>query len=181
MKLDDLLGLLFLFFFVILPAIQSILRRGRPAEPDFEEDFPSPRQEPQPKPQPRQAQANPPSSPRPSASPPAQSRPPAPVPRSAPAPVPPPSRPLVQQSRPPAPKQGKTLEQIERERLARVGSQPANQPPAQPKPKPPAPVILKEESGFSLDRRAILNGVVWHQVLGEPRGQYWRKLRKPKR
>ncbi|RIH87796.1 hypothetical protein Mlute_00813 [Meiothermus luteus] len=38
MGLDDLLGLLFLFFFIILPALQGLLRRGQQIPPDFEPD-----------------------------------------------------------------------------------------------------------------------------------------------
>ena len=50
MSLGDLLGLLFLLFFVILPALQG-LRRAPPTPPVFpEEPFPEPRPAPKPKP-----------------------------------------------------------------------------------------------------------------------------------
>ncbi len=50
MSLSDLLGLLFLLFFVILPALQG-LRRAPPPPPVFpEEPFPEPRPAPKPKP-----------------------------------------------------------------------------------------------------------------------------------
>ena len=50
MSLSDLLGLLFLLFFVILPALQG-LRRAPPTPPGFpEEPFPEPRPAPKPKP-----------------------------------------------------------------------------------------------------------------------------------
>ncbi len=50
MSLSDLLGLLFLVFFVILPAIQG-LRRAPPTPPGFPEDLPP--VEPPPKPRAR--------------------------------------------------------------------------------------------------------------------------------
>jgi hypothetical protein len=53
MSLGDLLGLLFLLFFVILPALQG-LRRAPPTPPVFpEEPFPEPRPAPKPKAKPR--------------------------------------------------------------------------------------------------------------------------------
>ncbi|WP_022798802.1 hypothetical protein [Thermus islandicus] len=51
MSLDDLLGLLFLLFFVILPALQGLSRRGRP--PTLPEDLPLPEPFPKPKSRPR--------------------------------------------------------------------------------------------------------------------------------
>jgi len=174
MKLDDLLGLLFLFFFVILPAIQAILRRGRPVEPEFEDEIPLPKSRPQPQPAPvQQPQTS--TAPAPT-KPPAPSQPPAPV-------SPPPPRPLVKEPPKPVAKKGKTLEEIERERLKRVGASPT--PPIPPLPASPAKPALTSKPieppiRFSIDQRAILNGIVWHQILAEPRGKYWRRLRKPK-
>ncbi|MBO1437054.1 hypothetical protein [Meiothermus sp. CFH 77666] len=182
MGLDDLLGLLFLFFFIVLPALQGLLRRGQQMPPDFEPDeIPLPGEERRPPVQPRQAQPTQSSAP---ARPPTPTRPPA-------SSTPPP-RPLVSQPpQPPRPKapaaqRGKTLEEIERERLARTGSRPA-QEPARPAPARSAPPAAKpkakpsEQWEFSTTPRAILNGVVWHQVLAEPRSKYWRRVRKPKR
>jgi len=52
MSLSDLLGLLFLLFFVILPALQGLSRR--PTPPVFpEEPFPEPPPKPKPKAKPR--------------------------------------------------------------------------------------------------------------------------------
>ncbi|GAB5602499.1 hypothetical protein FJNA_10240 [Thermus sp. FJN-A] len=52
MSLDDLLGLLFLLFFIVIPALQGLLRRGQPqTPPGFPEDLPVP--EPLPKPKPK--------------------------------------------------------------------------------------------------------------------------------
>lgn len=182
MGLDDLLGLLFLFFFIVLPALQGLLRRGQQMPPDFEPDeIPLPGEERRPPAQPGRT-------------PPAQSGAPAPSPAPArpPASSPPPPRPLVSQpSQPPRPKASagqrpKTLEEIERERLARTGSRPAQEParPAPAKSSPPATKPKVESPPrweFSTTPHAILNGVVWHQVLAEPRSQYWRRVHKPKR
>lgn len=185
MGLDDLLGLLFLFFFIVLPALQGLLRRGQQMPPDFEPDeIPLPGEERRPPAQPKQAQ--PPQSSTP-ARPPAPRAAPTPPTSSAPTP-----RPLVSQpSQPPRPKEPagprpKTLEEIERERLARTGSRPA-QEPARPAPARSTPPATKpktkptEQWTFSTHPHAILNGVVWHQVLAEPRSQYWRRVRKLKR
>lgn len=189
MGLDDLLGLLFLFFFIVLPALQGLLRRGQQMPRDFEPDeIPLPGEERRPPPGQRAAPPTQSSTP-----PAAPARPPAP---SAAPPRPPasasPPRPLVSQPpQPPRPKapagqRPKTLEEIERERLARTGSR-LVQEPARPTPARSAPPGAKpktktaEQWEFSATPRAILNGVVWHQVLAEPRSQYWRRVRKLKR
>lgn len=190
MGLDDLLGLLFLFFFIVLPALQGLLRRGRPMPPDFEPDeIPLPGEERRPpaqqaRPSPTQNSAPPAAPARPPTSSTSPPRPPASTP---------PPRPLVSQpsSQPPRPKptaaqRPKTLEEIERERLSRTGSRQV-QEPARPAPTRSAPPAAKpqtrpaEQWDFSTTPHAILNGVVWHQVLAEPRSQYWRRVRKPKR
>lgn len=173
MNLGDLLGLLFLVFFVILPALQGFLRRSQNLPQDFEPDhipLPGQQSKPQNPPSP-----TPPSRPQQTPSQPGPSQTPH---RSVAKPAPPASpRPLVSEPARPTPKQGgKTLEELERERLVRK-----TQPPAQPRPAaPPSPVPTEQKATFSTDPRAILNGVVWAQVLNEPRGKYWRKTRKPK-
>lgn len=174
MSLGDLLGLLFLIFFVILPALQGFLRRSQDLPQDFEPDqIPLPGQKTPPakgQPQPPTLQRGNPAA-KPAASP-ATPQPPVAPPPAAP-------RPLVSEPAKPKPKKaGKALEELERERLARK-TQP--QPPAQPRPTaPPAPVPSESKPIFSTDPRAILNGMVWAQVLNEPRGKYWRRTRKPK-
>ncbi|GEM86105.1 hypothetical protein [Meiothermus granaticius] len=174
MSLGDLLGLLFLIFFVILPALQGFLRRSQDLPQDFEPDqIPLPGQKTPPakgQPQPPTPQRGNPAA-KPAASP-ATPQPPVAPPPAAP-------RPLVSEPAKPKPKKaGKALEELERERLARK-TQP--QPPAQPRPTaPPAPVPSESKPIFSTDPRAILNGMVWAQVLNEPRGKYWRRTRKPK-
>ncbi len=190
MGLDDLLGLLFLFFFIVLPALQGLLRRGRQMPPDFEPDeIPLPGEERRPpaqqaRPSPTQSSAPPAAPARPPASSASPPRPPASTP---------PPRPLVSQPsgqpprpKPPAAQRPKTLEEIERERLGRTGSRQV-QGSAQPTLAGSAPPRAKsktkptEQWEFSTTPHAILNGVVWHQVLAEPRSQYWRRVRKLKR
>ncbi|GAA6762346.1 MULTISPECIES: hypothetical protein [Thermus] len=63
MSLDDLLGLLFLLFFIVLPALQG-LRKNPQAPPVFPEDLPLP-EPPRPKPKPKPKPALPPSPPPP--------------------------------------------------------------------------------------------------------------------
>lgn len=174
MGLDDLLGLLFLFFFIVLPALQGLLRRGKQMPPDFEpEEILLPGEERRPPAQPPQSSAPP--------------RPAAPPPSPAPA-SPPPARPLVSQpSQPPKPKtlpprRPKSLEEIERERLARSSGAPLAKEPMQAGlGQTKAGARTSTQWAFSTSTRAILNGVVWHQILAEPRSQYWRRVRKAKR
>jgi hypothetical protein len=63
MSLSDLLGLLFLLFFVILPALQG-LRRAPPTPPGFPEDLPPleppPKSRARPKPRPKTLPTPPP-------------------------------------------------------------------------------------------------------------------------
>ncbi|WP_038056485.1 hypothetical protein [Thermus amyloliquefaciens] len=54
MSLDDLLGLLFLLFFIVIPALQGLSRRGQPLPPPgFPEDLPGPEAQPRPRPKAR--------------------------------------------------------------------------------------------------------------------------------
>lgn len=68
MSLDDLLGLLFLLFFIVIPALQGLSRRGQPPTPPvFPEELPLPEPEPRPKarPKPRPRPTPPPPAPAP--------------------------------------------------------------------------------------------------------------------
>lgn len=183
MKIDDLLGLAFLIFFVVIPAIQGVLRRNPPPQEVDPEVFKIP--EP-PKPQAKGPSSAPSSTP----PPPSAQRPTVPsAQRPAPsAPSQPKPRPVQkapgQQGKPQTPTPGKTLEQIERERLGRTGSRPAQSasvPSTPPQaPNPPQTPVQAQNWTLTPEPRAILNGVIWHQVLSEPRSKYWRNRRKPK-
>jgi|UniRef100_A0A7C3I362 hypothetical protein len=171
MGLDDLLGLLFLFFFIVLPALQGFLRRGQQMPPDFEPDeilLPGEER-------------------RPPAQPPQSGTPVRPAPPPSQPASPPPARPLVSQpsqppiAKSPPPRRPKSLEEIERERLARSGARPAKELPQVEPGKAKTEAKTGTQWAFSTSTHAILNGVVWHQVLAEPRSQYWRRARKPKR
>lgn len=215
MNLGDILGILFLIFFVILPALQGFLRRSQNLPQDFEPDeIPLPGEQPKPvSPQtsrshPKQessqtAQSRPNQTPSQSAGP--QTRPtpsqttrpqpnpasqttrpqqptnrPAPPPRPAAKPTPTPtSRPLVSEPVKPTPKkQDKTPRQLEHERFVQQSQSPAQAGTGHSLP----PVAIAErEPRFSTSQSAILSGMVWAQVLSEPRGKYWRKTRKPRR
>ena len=175
MGLNDLLGLLFLFFFIVLPALQGLLRRGQQMPPDFEpEEIPLP-QERRPPQRPPSTQPPPPGA--------STSAPPSPPPPSAP-----PTRPLVSQpAQPPKhrtpPKRPLSLEEIERERLARSSARQTKEPPpiaasreVELKARPAAAPRV-----FSTSTHDILSGVVWLQVLAEPRSRYWKRARKSRR
>jgi len=120
-KWDDLLGLLFLLVFLVLPALRGVLTRGAPeaAEP---------------------AETPPPPKP----------------------PTPPDGR---KQGRRPVPEP----------RPVAAAPEPAETPvPVAPPPE------TKEARGFRIrfEERAILEGIVWHEILSEPRA---RRRWKPKR
>lgn len=55
MSLNDLLALLLLLFFIVIPALQGLSRRGQPppTPPEFPEDLPLPEPLPRPKPKAR--------------------------------------------------------------------------------------------------------------------------------
>lgn len=136
MQLDDLIGLLFFVFFVILPALSGLLRRGQ-GPPDLDEPElprPQPPQRPQPTAQP---------APQP------QPRPAQPTPRPQPRPV-------------QTPRAGGEVAR------AKEYARPA-QPPAPAAPQKATPQLLLT------DKDAILKGVIWRQILEEPRGKHWRR------
>lgn len=180
MGLDDLLGLLFLFFFIILPAIQGFMRRGKQMPDDFEpDDIPLP----------GEGKANQPPQPTQASQP--QPTPPSRAPAPTPPPRPVPSQPtLPSRTAPPVPRptqpQVRTLEQIERERLSRQVQTPPQPrrvaPPQEPQTRPfDMPVARKGEHWeFSNSPHDIVNGIVWHQILAEPRGAYWRRIKRSK-
>ncbi|MCS6868056.1 hypothetical protein [Thermus sp.] len=53
MSLDDLLGLLFLLFFIVIPALQGLTRKAPPVPPGVPEDLPPPEAPPRPRPKAR--------------------------------------------------------------------------------------------------------------------------------
>lgn len=187
MNLGDILGLLFLVIFVILPAVQGFLRRSQQMPQDFEPDqIPLPGQRPGGQKQLRPAQ-------------PPQAKPLQPQPRAnQPQPLPRPAAPQAKApllggtaKNPTAPpllnpnepssaqtRASKTQEELRRERLARKAGPSPTAPATNAAPVPP---IAAQEPTFSTEPRAILNGVVWAQILNEPRGRHWRKTRKPRR
>ncbi len=135
MNLDTLLGLLFLLFFVILPALQSLTRR--PGAPPLDlPPFPEEGLPPEPKPRPRPKR---------------------------PKPTPPPLG------------EGYSLETLPKEA---------------PKPEPRGEEralkgiatsldLAQEETGvkkpsrsklLQIDRKGILSGMVWHEILKPPKG-----------
>lgn len=171
MGLDDLLGLLFLFFFIVLPALQGLLRRGQQMPPDFEPDeIPLPGEARRPPTQPQSA-------PPPQPATPARST----APTTPPPPAQPPAKAPAPRAKTPPPRRPRSLEEIERERLARSASRSSTEPPPAGSAKAKVEAKTTTQWVLSTSTHAILNGVVWHQVLAEPRSQYWRRVRKSKR
>ncbi len=190
MNLGDILGLLFLVIFVILPAVQGFLRRSQQMPQDFEPDqIPLPGQRPggQKQLEPTQPPQAKPLQPQPRANQPQP--PPRPAAPQAKAPLiggtskNPTTPPLLNPNEPSSAqtRASKTQEELKRERLARKAGQTPPASPASLKADPVPQVISPQEPRFSTEPRAILNGVVWAQILNEPRGRHWRKTRKPRR
>ncbi|TBH21848.1 hypothetical protein [Thermus thermamylovorans] len=140
MSLENLLALLFLLFFIVIPTLQSLTRRGQPLPPpDLPPDLPEPEPPPRPRPQAR---------PRP--------RP------AAPPPPPPPPAPTW------ASREGESLEGPgvpERTRLEVRFREELREEPQEPSPeRKPRRAFLGK------DWESILRGVVWHEVLKRPKG-----------
>lgn len=165
MKLDDILGLLFLLFFVILPAVNSLIKQSGKAS------------EPKKAPTPTRAG-------RPAAGPqtrPSQTAPQAQGQASRPAP-PAPTHTQQREALAAATASAALKEAMEKRAaaLAEIRQQKllADSVPSVSRPAP--------QQILNTGRSAILNGVVWHLVLSEPRGRHWkpkafsRPTRKPK-
>lgn len=184
MSFDNLLGLLFFIFFIVLPAIQSFSRRRPPIDVD-DLDLDPP--QPQNRPNPTQSSST-------SSNPPARQAPPQPQ-RQAP--------PQPQRQAPPQPQR-----QAPPQPASRPSAPPARPVPPKPQPPkaPPAPTAgtnlspapsspfgdfpssETQNTGkpsrikLQFHEDAILNGIVWREILTEPRGQHWQRRmpRKPK-
>lgn len=161
MQLDDLIGLLFFVFFVILPALSGLFRRGQ-QPPDLDEpEIPRPRPQP---PQTSQPQRTPQPVQRPA--PPAQRPQPAqPRPVQPPRPEPQPLSDAAQKLQAPT---GEHARQQQAERAS--GRARSAQPPV-----PATPVKKATPQPLSTDKDAILKGMIWRQILEEPRGKHWQR------
>lgn len=189
MQLDDLLGLLFLFFFVILPALRGLLRRGEntfdipdldelPTEPD--QSRPRPPAPAQPRPTQSTAQPQPARPPAPSSPPPkAQPRPVQPQPRP---PQPRPQRKSVHEEHVRAEEEQVRRKLSELERRLSQAQPEALPKAARPSPQEPAqqPRALKKLPAFGTDSQAILNGIVWSEILKESKGRAYLNKRNPR-
>lgn len=176
MSLDNLLGLLFFILFVVLPALRSLSRRPNPAEDDEgQESMPEQRPlPPQPQPPVVREVVPPPAAPRPVR--------PQPVAREI-LPSPAPQRPVRPQSVAPPeaarPRSRSAESSAEADPWRAVQTVPT--PPAPP--VPPASTQSRKRTIIAARPEAILSGMVWREVLAEPRGQYWlrrRTSRKPR-
>ena len=136
MQLDDILGLFFLLFFVVIPVLRGLFAKGEvvvelepPPEP---EAIPEPKPEAEPKP----------------------------IPEPEPKPKPylePEPRPMVAEPR---------WREEPKEKAP---------PPPPPKAKPEAKKAPRERGLLDFERGAILEGIIWHEVLSEPRAKRrWR-------
>lgn len=141
MSLDDLLGLLFLLFFIVIPALQGLLRRGQPPiPPGFPEDLPLPEPEPPPRPKPKAK--------------------PKPKPRPSLPPTPPPAPPRGREGE--SLERGPSLERTPLEVRFREESREArDEERAQKRPR---------KRLVGTDGESILKGVIWHEILKKPRG-----------
>lgn len=174
MQLDDLLGLLFLFFFVLLPALRGLLRRGEntfdipdieelPTEPDHSRPRPPASAQPRPA-QPQPARPPTPSSPPPKAQPRPQ-RKDSPRERTKPA--------------TPEEQLRRKLSELEH-RLSQAQAKAARPVPQEAKTPPHEPKAPKKTPAFGTDSRAILNGIVWSEILREPKSRAYLNKRNPR-
>jgi len=113
LKLDDLLGLLFVLFFIVGPVLKGLFQKERVPE-ILEEAFPEPPEE---------------------EVPPREKRKPEPVP------------------------------------VRPVAVAPAPSEPAPPAAEEPPPARRPKKLGLRLTRNAIVKGIVWHEILSEPRAK----------
>lgn len=183
MQLDDLIGLLFFVFFVILPALSGLFRRGQ-QPPDLDEP-----QIPRPGPQPQQPRPQPPQStqqtPQPQRLPQPAQRPAQPAQRPQPAQPRPAQTPRPAQRPEPRPVSdaARRLEthpssavEYTRQQAEQARRDQARQPARPPQPTPPVATVKKATPQPLLtDKDAILKGMIWRQILEEPRGKHWRR------
>lgn len=163
MSLDDLLGLLFLLIFVVGPVLKGLLQ-GSEETPLLE-----PEEAPTPPPKTEEARAE------------AAKPEPPPAPEPGEAAVPDPAaggREAVKPELAPAPKPLPEAEGLRLEPMAKAEAVRAPQPAAARAPEAPPPKPKRKRFGLSFTRGGILEGVVWHEILSEPRA---RRRWKPKR
>ncbi len=88
-------------------------------------------------------------------------------------------RPVAIPSSEPAPAPPEPEPKVERPRVRPVQLAPPPEPEPEPPPPPePKPAGARPKLGLRFHRGAILEGVVWHEILSEPRA---RRRWKPKR
>jgi len=130
-KFDDLIGILFLLFFIVGPALKGLFK---PSEPLIEVELPEIEPEPE---------AAAPAQPKPRPTPQQES--------TAPVPVSPAADKNNVAVPPPAP-------------ANEMGQKPA----AKPESLPDGGRRRVRKLGLKTGRRAVLNGMLWHEILSEP-------------
>ncbi len=172
MKIDDIIGLLFLLFFIVGPILRGLFR---PSEPLIEVELPEiePVESAQPQtgagqPAPQQAAPAPPARPAGQPSPKAAT---APAPATAPA-----AKPAsVQQAKGHAAgaRSRQRIEEARRDAGEVAASERQAFVAAQDRPR--------GRSGLKTHRRAIVNGMLWHEILSEPASLRHRARRRRKK
>ncbi|HGY10584.1 MAG TPA: hypothetical protein ENK37_11140 [Oceanithermus profundus] len=177
MKIDDLIGLLFLLFFIVGPALRGLLKPREPLvevelppedalPPELKEVLREVRAQPEPKPAP------PPSAP----APPAQA--PKPLaqgaqPRGASAPPAARGTKQTAEGHAAGARSRHRIEEARRDAADMAAEERAAFALDQPR--------LSERIGLSVSGKAIVRGMLWHEILSEPASKKRRRVRAPRR
>ncbi|WP_456444782.1 hypothetical protein [Oceanithermus sp.] len=172
MKIDDLIGILFLLFFIVGPALRGL---WKPREPLVEVELPPEIEEMMREPEPRPTEPQPPARPGTARAGSRPAQPQAAAPPAAPAPAAPPPDGTMQTA------EGHAAGSRSRQRIEgaeRDASDVATEERAafaqvrSPKMK---------HSGLPLHARGIVHGMLWHEVLSEPASRKLQRARMRRR
>jgi len=168
MKFDDIIGLLFLLFFIVGPILRGLFR---PSEPLIEVELPEvepvePAQPPAQQPAPQQAAPA-----QPTAQP--ASRPPAATPEPAPAPAA--RRDAAQRA------EGHAAGARSRQRIEEARRDAGEMAASEHRAFAPAAAESSRGARLPVHRKAIVQGMLWHEILSEPASLRHRARRRRKK
>lgn len=171
MKFDDIIGLLFLLFFIVGPILRGLFR---PSEPLIEVELPEvepvePAQPPAQQPAPQQAAPAKPAA-QPASRPAAR---PAAAPGSTPTPVVRKDTAQRAEGHAAGARSRQRIEEARRDAGEMAASEQRAFAAAQDRPR--------NRSGLKTHRRAIINGMLWHEILSEPASRRHRARRRRKK
>jgi len=172
MKIDDLIGILFLLFFIVGPALRGLLK---PREPLVEVELPPEIEEMMREPEPRPTEPQPPARPGTARARGRPAQPQAAAPPAAPAPAAPPPGSTMQTA------EGYAAGSRSRQRIEE-----ARRDAADVASEEHAAFALRrgrkmKHAGLPLHARGIVHGMLWHEVLSEPASRKLQRARTRRR